>query len=188
MQFVDRLWSRQQLMPADEISIGSQPFGTGGQNAVFEMVQNTNLLVKKSLAGPGNFDNEYRALLRMELMGIETALVKRAKLKNGETVLILEKISGQISKNIMDVREGPDYRHLITQKTIDDLERIYSTLEQKRVNINDFQFMVRETDGAVIMVDPKSLLPETPPKTSIRNIIDTFKDYFNFNQRQSGGR
>ncbi len=86
----------------------------------------------------------------------------------------------------MDIREGPQYRHLITQKTIDDLERIYRTLAEKEVNINEFQFMVRETDGAVIMVDPKSLLPETPPKTSIRNIIDTFKDYFN--QRQSGGR
>jgi len=184
-QFVNRLWSRQQLMPTDEISIGSQPLASGGQNAVFEMVQNTNLLVKKPLAGSGDFRNEYRALLRMELMGIETALVKRAEL-DGQTVLILERISGQISKNIMDIREGPQYRHLITQKTIDDLEKIYNTLVERGVHINDFQFMVREGDGAVIMVDPKSLLPDTPPQLSIRNIINTFKGYFN--QSQSGGR
>src|SRR4028118_477615 len=148
------------------------------QNArVFEMRENKNLLVKKPLAGSGDFKDEYRALLRMELMGIETALVKRAEL-DGQTVLILERIRGEISKNIMDVREGPQYRHLITQRTIDDLERIYSTLQQKMVHIKDFQFMVRESDGAVIMVDPKSLLPERRPKGDLEGIIGDFKDYF----------
>ena len=86
----------------------------------------------------------------------------------------------------MDVREGPQYRHLITQKTIDDLERIYRTLEEKMVNINDFQFMVRESDGAVIMVDPRSLQTNTPPDKVIKDIITEFKKYFN--ERQSGGR
>jgi len=156
------------------------------QNArVFEMRENKNLLVKKSLAGSGHFNNEYRALLRMELMGIETALVKRAKL-NGETVLILERIRGEISKNILDLREGPGHRHLITQRTIDDLERIYTTLEQKGVNIRDFQFMVREGDGAVIMVDPLTLVFDTKPSDEIERIITRFKTYFN--ERQSGGR
>ena len=184
MQFVDRLWRRQQSMPPNGFSIDSQPFRQGSQNAVFEMRENKNLLVKKSLEGSGNFNNEYRALLRMELMGIETALVKRAEL-NGETVLILEKISGEISKKILDIRECPQYRGLISQRTIDDLESIYRTLEQKRVNIRDFQFMVRESDGAVIIVDPLSLTPDEPPKGDIKSIIRDFKDIFN--QRQSGG-
>ncbi len=86
----------------------------------------------------------------------------------------------------MDIREGPQYRHLITQKTIDDLERIYRTLAEKEVNINDFQFMVRETDGAVIMVDPLKLVIDTKPSDEIERIITRFKTYFN--ERQSGGR
>ena len=185
MQFVDTLWRRQQSIPPNGFSIGNQPFRTGGQNAVFDMGENRNLLVKKSLEGRGNFNNEYRALLRMELMGIETALVKKMEL-NRETVLILEKIPGEISKKILDPREGQQYRHLVTQRTIDDLERIYRTLQQREVNIRDFQFMVREGDGAVIIVDPLSLQPDMPPQQAIADIIRDFKTIFN--QRQGGGR
>ena len=185
MQLVDTLWRRQQSIPANGFSIDSQPFRSGGQNAVFQMRENRNLLVKKPLEGRGNFKNEYRALLRMEIMGIETALVKMAEL-NGETVLILEKIPGEISKKILDISEGQQYRHLITQRTIDDLERIYRTLQQKEVHIRDFQFMVREGDGAVIMVDPLNLLTDTPPNEEIGRILEKFREFFN--QRQGGGR
>ncbi|HAG81073.1 MAG TPA: hypothetical protein DCL61_07840 [Cyanobacteria bacterium UBA12227] len=178
MQFVDTLSRRQQSIPS-RFSIGNRPLAEGGQNVVFEMSENRNLLVKKPREGKGNFRDEYRALLRMEMMGIQTALVKKAEL-NGETVLILEKIPGAISKDIMDTREGPRYVHLVTEKTIQDLERIYETLQRNEVDIRDFQFMVREGDGAVIMVDPKIMRTDTPPEEDIERIINKFKE---FNQR-----
>ncbi len=176
MQLVEALWQRQKSIPP-RFSIGSTPFREGGQNAVFEMLENRNLLVKKPIEGASNFKNEYRALLRMEMMGIQTALVKMAKL-NGETVLILEKISGAISKDIMDISKRRNYVHLVNERTIQDLERIYGTLQRNEVNINDFQFMVRE-DGRVIMVDPKSLQTNTPPKKEIAAIIEQFKEFAN---------
>ena len=175
MQFVDTLSRRQQSIPS-RFSIGNRPLAEGGQNAVFEMQENRNLLVKKPREGTGNFRNEYLALLRMEMLGIQTALVKKAEL-NGETVLILEKIPGAISKDIM--REKSRYAHLVTEKTIQDLERIYETLQRNEIDIRDFQFMVREGDGAVIMVDPKRILTDTPPDREINRIIEEFKEFIN---------
>jgi hypothetical protein len=76
-QLVEELTKRQQLI-SDKITIGSKPLREGGQNAVFEVQENPNLLIKKPIDGQSDFNSEYRALLRLESMEIETALVKKA--------------------------------------------------------------------------------------------------------------
>jgi hypothetical protein len=179
---VDSLLQRQQALP-NQLTLNSNPLRAGGQNAVFEIKENPNLLVKKPLSGQSDFKNEYRALLKMESMGIETALVERTQIGK-ETVLVLKRIPGEISKTIMDVREGQKFRHLVKQRTIDDLEKIYTTLKQNETNIGDFQFMVREADGAVVVVDPKNAQSGVPPSREIEKIINDFKGYLNQNQRK----
>ena len=75
-QLIEELTRRQQLIPK-KITTGAKPLKEGGQNAVFEVQENSDLLVKKPIDGQSDFKGEYRALLRMESMEIETALVKK---------------------------------------------------------------------------------------------------------------
>ena len=49
------------------------------------------------------------------------------------------------------------------------------------MNIGDFQFMVSEVDGSVVVVDPKNIQPDTPPDNKIVNIINRFKTILNSN-------
>jgi hypothetical protein len=178
---VDSLLERQQTLPK-KLTPSSASLRKGGQNEVFTVNEDSTLLVKKPLSGKSDFKDEYRALLRMESMGIETALVKRTQIGQ-ETVLVLKRIPGEISKTIMDVREGQNLRHLVKQKTIDDLKKIYKSLVANDTDIRDFQFMVREGDGGVVVVDPKSARIDTPPSKEIENTISTFERYLDENKR-----
>ena len=156
-------------------------FGSGGQNDVFEMAGDSGLLIKKSQGGARGgraLAREYRALLKIEMTGIQTAAIKKAEL-NGETVLILEKIGGAISKEIDNNIQ--EYGHLVTQKTVDDLEQIYKKLQDNEMDVGDFQFMVSEIDGSVTVVDPQNVRPDTPPSNRIRRIIDRFKSILDSN-------
>lgn len=109
---------------------------------------------------------------------------------NGQNVLILQKIDGIGSKDIIGrVRspiKPPQNTDVVTQRTIDELEKIYSRLQQSQANVGDFQFIVRKSDGAVFVNDPVSFTRGKGPSGDIRNIIDRFKKILN--EKNRGGQ
>lgn len=64
---------------------------------------------------------------------------------------------------------------MVTQKTIDDLEQIYSKLQQNKANVGDFQFIIRKSDRSVFLNDPVSFTRGKRPSGDIENIIGRFK-------------
>jgi hypothetical protein len=181
-RLVNSLTARQRTLPSNLIP-ASKPFQQGGQNAIFEVQGRPDLVLKMPLQGQsGNYNFEYRALLRLESMGIETSLVGRTRIGT-QNSLVQNRIPGAFSKAIMDVREGQNLRHLVRQRTVNDLKRIYETLRNNNTNIKDFQFMVRESDGAVIVIDPKSAEVGVPPSGNIEDIVRIFEGYLSENKR-----
>ncbi len=151
-------------------------FARGGTSQLYYMEENADLLIKP---GGGRLPNEAKAMVEMEMIGIPTVYVRKTINNGQKNVLILQKIDGVGSKNIIgrsrDPINPPINTEVVTQKTIDDLEEIYQKLQQNKVNIGDFQFIVRRSDGAVFVNDPVSFTRGSGPKGDIRNIIDRFK-------------
>ncbi|MEQ8973403.1 MAG: hypothetical protein RIE73_23740 [Coleofasciculus sp. C1-SOL-03] len=117
-------------------------------------------------------------MVEMEMIGIPTVYVRKT-INNGQNVLILQRIDGVGSKDIIgrarDPINPPINTKVVTQKTIDDLEEIYQKLQQNQVNIGDFQFIVRRSDGAVFVNDPVSFTRSRGLSGDIGNIIGRFK-------------
>jgi hypothetical protein len=152
---------------------------------IFEVVGRPDLLTK---IGGGRSPIEARALIELESMGIDTVYAGTRQIR-GQTNIIMERIEGVGSKDIIGRRRQPlnppQNVTVVTQRTIDDLERIYQTLNRERVNIGDFQFIVRSSDGAVFINDATGFTPGSGPSPYIRSIIDRFRRILR--ERQTGG-
>src|SRR5205814_610652 len=110
--------------------------------------------------------------------------------------LVLKRIDGVGSKDIIGrvsaPKSTPEHVEVVTQKTIDDLERVYQKLKDNSANIGDFQFIVRRSDGAVFVNDPAggaeiSINYGGGPSGKIRGIIDRFKRILKDKSAASGG-
>jgi hypothetical protein len=150
-------------------------FAKGGTSKLYNMEGHSDLLIKP---GGGRLPNEAKAMVEMEMLDIPTVYVKKTQ-AGGKHVLVLQKIDGVGSKDIIGrIRaplKPPQQIEVVTQKTIDDLEAIYSKLQKNGANVGDFQFIIRKSDGAVFVNDPVSFTRGGGPSGDIRNIIDRFK-------------
>jgi hypothetical protein len=158
----------------ESLSRGGE-FARGGTSVVFEVVGHPELLVK---TGGGRLPVEASSLIQLESIGINTVYAGTRSIE-GQTHIALRRIDGVSSKDIIGrVRQPmrtPQQAEIVTQRTVDDLERIYKRLSDENLNIGDFQFIVRRSDGAVFVNDPVSVNAGSGPSGKIRNIIDRFK-------------
>ncbi len=152
---------------------------------IFEVEGRPDLLTK---IGGGRSPVEARTMIELEMMGIQTVYAGTRQIGR-QTNIILRNIDGVGSKEIIG-RAGsplrpPRHTEIVTQRTIDDLDRIFRTLQANRANIGDFQFIVRRSDGAVFMNDPTGFTPGSAPSGAIENIIGRFRRILR--DRQAGG-
>lgn len=154
-------------------------FGKGGTGSVAEVVGRPDLASK---TGAGRAGSEAAAMVELELAGIPTVYVAEGRTASGATRLVLRRIDGVGSKEIIG-RPGrpPDdpvaaktNESLVTARTIEDLQRIRARLVDARLNIGDFQFIVSRSDGSVFVNDPTGVTPNSKPSGDIDNIIDRF--------------
>lgn len=150
-------------------------FARGGTSEVLEVPGRPDLLLK---LGGGRLPREAAGLVELELLGIRTVYAA-TRAPGGQTQIIVERIEGVGSKDIIGRLSAPlrppQHVEVITQRTIEDLERIYRILSEGRTNIGDFQFIVRRADGAVFVNDPVSVTSGSGPSGTVRSIIDRFR-------------
>lgn len=162
-------------------------FARGGTSQLFEVTGRPDLLVK---LGGGRLPVEAQSMIELEMMGIDTVYAATRRVE-GQTNIVVRRIDGVSSKDIIgrtrQPLRTPEHTELVTQRTIDDLERIYQRLVENRANVGDFQFIVRRSDGAVFVNDPVSVTRGAGPSGNIRNIIERFKRILRDNQA-AGGR
>jgi hypothetical protein len=127
-------------------------------------------------------------MVELELLGIRTVYAA-TRAAEGQTQIVVERIEGVGSKDIIGRLSAPlrppQNVEVITERTIQDLERIYQILTENRVNVGDFQFIVRRSDGAVFLNDPVSVAAGRGPSGNVRSIIDRFRRILR--QRTEGG-
>jgi hypothetical protein len=159
-------------------------FDRGGTSELYEVAGRPDLLLKR---GGGRLPREAQALVELELRGIPT--VYAGTQPDGS--LLLRRIDGVGSKNVIgrlsQPLSVPQNTQYVTQKTIDDLERIRSILEQNGANVGDFQFIIRKSDGAVLVNDPVSFHEGSGPSAKIDTIIARFKKILRLKQTQQPG-
>jgi hypothetical protein len=169
----------------ETLSRGSE-FARGGTSVVFEVTGRPDLLVK---TGGGRLPVEAQSLIELEAAGIDTVYAGTRSIE-GQTHIALRRIDGVSSKDIVGRVRQPlrsaQNTEIVTQRTIDDLERIYKRLSDDNLNIGDFQFIVRRSDGAVFVNDPVSVTRGSGPSGKIRNIIDRFRKIVRDGQVDSG--
>lgn len=157
-----------------------QTFGRGGTGSVAEVTSRPDLASKM---GAGRASTEAAAMVELELAGIPTVYLGERRLDSGASRLILRRIDGVGSKDIIGrVKSGPENleaaranEQYVTQRTISDLEAIQARLTAARLNIGDFQFIIRYSDGAVFVNDPTGITPNSGPGGSVIGIIGRFR-------------
>ncbi len=168
----------------ESLSLG-EFFAEGGTSKLYEVAGRPDLLVKQ---GGGRLPVEAQSLVELQLMGIDTVYAATRRI-DGQTNIVVRRVDGVSSKDIIgrlrQPSRTPQNIEVVTQKTIDDLERIYRTLQQNQANVGDFQFIVRRADGAVFVNDPVSVTRGGGPSGNILNIIERFKAIWR--QKQAGG-
>ncbi|MBA3923608.1 MAG: hypothetical protein H0X31_18695 [Nostocaceae cyanobacterium] len=94
------------------------------------MAGRSDLLVKQ---GGGRLPVEAQSLVELELMGIDTVYAATRRI-DGQTNIVVRRVDGVSSKDIIgrlrQPSRTPQNIEVVTQKTIDDLERIYRVLQQ----------------------------------------------------------
>ena len=154
-------------------------FAEGGTSVLYEMNENSNLLIKK---GGGRFSVEAASLVELAMAGIPTVYVGQ---RHNE--IIVTKILGVGSKDIIGRQKQPkrvlEKAKFVTDKTVADLDDIFEVLQKNSLNVGDFQFIVRESDGTVFINDPVSVTKGKGPSGKIRQIIEIFKGIANKNRQ-----
>lgn len=168
-------WAAKPEVPAAPER--GEPFKRGGTAQLYDMAGHPDLLVKP--AG-GRISREAQAMADLESLGIPTPYVARQDVQ-GTPSIILQKIDGEGSKDMVGTSAKPkrvaDAAHteLVTQKTIDDLHAIRDILTRNKVNVADFQFIVRRSDGAVFVNDPTGLTFDSKPSPNFDAIVAKFE-------------
>jgi hypothetical protein len=188
-QRIDKLleWAESRPGVPGRVEEG-QVFGKGGTGSVAEVQGRPDLASKR---GAGRAGAEAAAMVELELAGIQTVYVSEGLNQKGESRLILRRIDGIGSKEIIgrpgkapdDPQLAAQGRELVTQRTIDDLNAIREKLRAARMNVGDFQFVVRRSDGAVFVNDPVGVTPNSAPSGDIDNIIGRFEKIHRERQR-----
>lgn len=150
------------------------PFGIGGTSKLYEMQDHPEFLVKE---GGGRLSKEALGLIQIEMAGLPCVYAAQ---RIG--AIIVKKIDGVGSKDVIGRIKQPkidnEKASFITEKTIKDLDSIYSIMVSKKMNIGDFQFIIQKSDGAVFLNDPVSVTINKGPSENVKNIIEKFKSIY----------
>ena len=160
---------RLQEVP-DNITEGRE-FAKGGTSKLYDIEGHPDLLIKK---GGGRLSAEAFGLITLEMARIPCVYTAT----RGNSIIV-RKIDGVGSKDVIGRQKqrsmDKDKAKLVTDKTVTDLESIYDRMSVIPLNIGDFQFIIRRSDGAVFLNDPVSVTIDKKPAAKILDMIATFK-------------
>lgn len=178
---IERLltWAESRPAVPSRLEEGAS-FGRGGTSSVQEVVGEPGLALK---AGGQRGAGEARAMVELELAGVPTVYVGQGLTTTGQTRMVLRRIDGVGSKDIVGRRSAPpqdpalasEYARFVTQRTVDDLHAIRQRLVEARMNVGDFQFIIRRSDGAVFVNDPTNVTFGSGPSGYLDSIIQKFE-------------
>lgn len=166
-----------ELNPADfkDAKLGTK-LGSGGNKDVFEVAGRDDVAIGvlkegKSAAGLGE---EIALLNELKSQGIPTVDVIGRTTIQGRDAIVFRRFA-QGSKDVVRLEAGKVRRvgesALLNERSIEDLRRIRSIMEDKKVKVDDLQFLIGG-DGSVVVADPLKVTMGQSPSTSNKRMID----------------
>ncbi|MEM8525032.1 MAG: DUF4157 domain-containing protein [Bacteroidota bacterium] len=158
---------------SDDIKIGIQ-IGSGGNKIVYEIVDNPNqvIAILKEGKSPQLIDDEIELLRTLSTAGLSAVEAQKVT-HNGRPAMIMDRYA-QGSKDVVRLERGKvrpvGTSELLNQRSIENLQSIESTLQSRKIKIDDLQFLIGE-DGSVVIADPlKVEAGKAPSKNNLRMI------------------
>ena len=150
-----------------KINLGKQ-VGEGGFGTLYEVSKHPNLLVKVATKSEGKPNEQLikEAANLSQLSGKGYPTVYKGLMtwvdSDGITKqgIVMEKVEGALSKHILRTGKfanepvNPSLEALVTQKTIEDLNKFLKKAENDDISIEDLQFMISAKDGSIHLIDP----------------------------------
>jgi hypothetical protein len=153
-----------------------KPLGSGGNKNVFQVPGRDDLAI--AILKPGkpvsSLNEEIQLLNQLKEQGLPTLEIMGRTTHGGQPALLMRRYE-QGSKDIVRLVDGKirtvGQSKLLNEKSIADLQRIRSLLEQKKIKVDDLQFLIGK-DGSVVIADPLGVFPNTKPSPNNLRMID----------------
>jgi hypothetical protein len=150
--------------------------GEGGNKTFFAVVDNDEIAigVLKKRAGLSELQKELTMLRQLEAEGLPTAEVYGITTSRNDYAVVMKRYaegSKTAVKLVGDRVQIVGGSAFLNERSIRDLEKIRSILEEKRIRIDDLQFLIGH-EGDIVIADPLELLPGLAPSKRNRDMID----------------
>jgi len=161
----------------DDIKIGKQ-LGEGGNKLVYDVVGSDDLAIAVLKKGKpeSSIDNEIALLEMLDEKGLARVKIINKATYNGQPAIVMKKYA-QGSKEIVKLKDGKirfieesDIK-LLNEKSIQDLTKIRNLMVNKKLKIDDLQFLISK-DGGFVIADPLKVYLNTMPSTRNLKMID----------------
>lgn len=146
--------------------------GEGGNKEVFAVGDNEAVAVLKPGKNPAAIQDELAQLRKLEELGLPTVKAEPV-IVDGKPAIRFERFE-QGSKDVVRAVDGKiqtvgksDY---LNARSIEDLRAIQRTLTEKKVSINDLQFLIG-SDGRIVIADPLQVVEGIGPSKNNINMI-----------------
>ncbi len=148
--------------------------GEGGVKKVYDWKDGLVVGVAKPGKNPQWVVNEYNALKTLGENGLPVVKVHGLTKVDGRQAIVMSKVDGFGSKDVVKnvngkptiVGASPD----LNAKSIQDLKNIRNMLIEKKISVDDLQFIIGK-DGSVKIADPAGIQLK-PPSTTNKQTID----------------
>jgi hypothetical protein len=159
-----------------DIKLGKS-LGSGGNKDVYDVPGREDVAI--AVLGKGKpasaIDKEIALLNELKEQGLPTVEVLGKTTHNGQPAVVMKKYA-QGSKDIVRIDSNGKVKivgqsELLNEKSISDLQRIRTLMQEKKIKIDDLQFLIQK-DESVVIADPLKVFPNTKPSKKNIKMID----------------
>jgi hypothetical protein len=168
--------STPELPEFKDIKLGKK-LGSGGNKTAFEVPGREDIAIAVLEKGkPADAINKEIGLLNeLKEQGLPTVEVLGTTTHNGQPAMVMKKYA-QGSKDVVELGENGKMQivgqsKLLNEKSIADLRKIRSLMEEKKIKVDDLQFLIQK-DGTIVIADPLKVNFKTPLSTNNKKTID----------------
>ncbi len=150
-----------------------ESLGTGGNKEVFAFGADKAVGILMASKNSKLLTDELELLKKLDDLGLPTVKADLIEV-DGNPALMFDRFE-KGSKDVVKLVDGKiktiGESQLLNQKSIDDLMKIKRTLIDKKIKIDDLQFLIGK-DGKVVIADPLKVTVGSPPSSNNTKMID----------------
>jgi hypothetical protein len=169
------------LTSFENVTIGTEPMGEGGEKNVYEITGQPDLVMaKRKNKSLQQIKQEISVLDRLKALGFKVLEILGYTFHNGEPAMIMKRYA-EGSKDIVKTNDetGQPERvgnsEFLNDQSIKDLKELKNKLRTEDVWINDIQFLI-DSEGRIVLADIRDVMINKEPSKQNLKTIDLLID------------